>query len=387
MVLLRFILNFNKSLPEPKVFVTLREKYLKNYCNMKKFLLLAALALGAAAAAKAQDVIIMRSGEETQAIVQEIGDAQIRYKRFSNPNGPTYTMNKNEVFMIKYKNGEKDVFKDDPKPESAPAVNPASGGSVRLVGGNPPTAVTATAPVQQAVVYGGSAPFAVVPVNGGTAAEVPGAKIKQNPWPNKFKFGLNFGGGMEMLSTAWANDRYVTLTEIGWYINPKIYGEYVTGGKNGTLLGLAFGYNRANLGHHYEGQDEVDTYTVLDRLTLDIYAGNVLGKATYNSLTRQYEQDSFRSVLRYGIKLKMPVAGKWYYPGTGLELDITKNGLDFLAPAQASIFLDIMLHFGGFGLGFNFDYLFLGGHYNKKGHFSSTSSFGLGFGVSAEYSF
>lgn len=62
----------------------------------------------------AQDVIIRRDGDEIQAKVIRVGAAEIDYKKWSNQDGPTYSVNKSEVFIIKYGNGEKDVFKDDP---------------------------------------------------------------------------------------------------------------------------------------------------------------------------------------------------------------------------------------------------------------------------------
>ena len=65
------------------------------------------------AGAFAQDVIILRDGEDIQALVQEIGTDAVKYKKFDNPDGPTYTLKKSEIFMIRYVNGSKDVFKDE----------------------------------------------------------------------------------------------------------------------------------------------------------------------------------------------------------------------------------------------------------------------------------
>jgi hypothetical protein len=59
---------------------------------------------------KAQDVILLKSGEEIQAKVLEVTETEIRYKNFNNSEGPTYTKNKADIFMIKYPNGQKDVF-------------------------------------------------------------------------------------------------------------------------------------------------------------------------------------------------------------------------------------------------------------------------------------
>lgn len=58
----------------------------------------------------AQDTIIKRNGEEIQAKVLNINETQINYIKWNNQNGPTYTIAKSDVFMIKYENGEKDVF-------------------------------------------------------------------------------------------------------------------------------------------------------------------------------------------------------------------------------------------------------------------------------------
>jgi hypothetical protein len=60
----------------------------------------------------AQDVITLKSGDEIKAKVQEIGTDNVKYKKYENLDGPVYTLMKSEIFMIKYENGEKDIFKD-----------------------------------------------------------------------------------------------------------------------------------------------------------------------------------------------------------------------------------------------------------------------------------
>ena len=76
---------------------------------MKKILLSAALIL-TAFAVKAQDLIVLRNAEEISAKVTAITPDAVTYKRWSNPDGPTYTIEKAQIFYIKYQNGEKDVF-------------------------------------------------------------------------------------------------------------------------------------------------------------------------------------------------------------------------------------------------------------------------------------
>ena len=58
----------------------------------------------------AQDTIYTKSGNIIPAKVYEITQQEIRYQKSSNLEGPIYTINKNSVSLIEYKNGTKDVF-------------------------------------------------------------------------------------------------------------------------------------------------------------------------------------------------------------------------------------------------------------------------------------
>jgi len=60
----------------------------------------------------AQDVIIKKDGSEVEVKVLEIGAEFVKYKKLSNLDGPIYSITKNEIFLIKYENGEKDIFND-----------------------------------------------------------------------------------------------------------------------------------------------------------------------------------------------------------------------------------------------------------------------------------
>ena len=61
----------------------------------------------------AQDVIVKKDGSTIISKVLEVNIADIKYKKFSNLNGPTYTISKSDVMAINYKNGEKDVFNNN----------------------------------------------------------------------------------------------------------------------------------------------------------------------------------------------------------------------------------------------------------------------------------
>lgn len=57
------------------------------------------------------DLIVCNNGNEINAKVLEIGLAEIKYKKCDNPNGPTISIKKADVLMIKYPNGTKDIIK------------------------------------------------------------------------------------------------------------------------------------------------------------------------------------------------------------------------------------------------------------------------------------
>ncbi len=66
-----------------------------------------------------QDILIKKTGDELEVKVLKISSEEIEYKKWSNPDGPSYIVSKGEVFMIKYKNGNKDIFNDTPSQLSA----------------------------------------------------------------------------------------------------------------------------------------------------------------------------------------------------------------------------------------------------------------------------
>ena len=59
----------------------------------------------------AQDVIVKKDGSTIISKVLEVNIADIKYKKFSNQNGPTYTISKSDVMAINYENWEKDDFR------------------------------------------------------------------------------------------------------------------------------------------------------------------------------------------------------------------------------------------------------------------------------------
>ena len=76
---------------------------------MKNVLVLTILSLVALNVA-AQDIVVKKDGSTILAKVLEVNQDNIKYKKFSNPNGPTYTIGLSDVMAVNYENGEKDTF-------------------------------------------------------------------------------------------------------------------------------------------------------------------------------------------------------------------------------------------------------------------------------------
>jgi len=73
-----------------------------------------------------QDTITKKSGEDIQAKVLEVTLTEIKYKKFENQNGPTYSILKSNVQMIIYENRTKDIFNEGKQYESIPAPGPST---------------------------------------------------------------------------------------------------------------------------------------------------------------------------------------------------------------------------------------------------------------------
>lgn len=63
--------------------------------------------------AYAQDVIVKHDGSTILSKVIKVGTTEVEYKKYSNPDGPTYSILKSDILAINYENGDKDTFTDD----------------------------------------------------------------------------------------------------------------------------------------------------------------------------------------------------------------------------------------------------------------------------------
>ena len=86
---------------------------MKRKIKIKKRLLLFFIAIAVGVANSfAQDVITLKDGKEIIALVYEIGDIDVKYKKIDNPDGPNYVLKKSEIVKVKYANGSEDIFSE-----------------------------------------------------------------------------------------------------------------------------------------------------------------------------------------------------------------------------------------------------------------------------------
>ncbi len=96
---------------------------------LNKTLLLLASLLCLAASAAAQDLIVKTDSAKIEARILEISPSDVRYKRFSNPDGPTYVLPVQQIAYLRYANGEVERLQAapaaQPAPETAASAAPA----------------------------------------------------------------------------------------------------------------------------------------------------------------------------------------------------------------------------------------------------------------------
>ncbi|HNS17753.1 MAG TPA: hypothetical protein PKH94_01390 [Bacteroidales bacterium] len=63
-----------------------------------------------ATAASAQDILYKTDGSKEEVKILQVGNREIQYKKFDNPDGPVYVINKENTVMITYEDGDYDLF-------------------------------------------------------------------------------------------------------------------------------------------------------------------------------------------------------------------------------------------------------------------------------------
>ena len=77
---------------------------------MRQLLLSVVLVAAALHCAGAQDIILLRNGDELKAVVKEIGTEEVRYAVWPEGSGPLLTLSADDIFRITFQNGETQMF-------------------------------------------------------------------------------------------------------------------------------------------------------------------------------------------------------------------------------------------------------------------------------------
>jgi len=126
------------------------------------------------------DIIVFRNGNEVKAKVTEIGTDEIKYKRCDYLTGPVMSVKKSEVFMIKYANGEKEVFelKETEPVKTQPATTTTTAVSSRPI----------DHPKATGALVAGVIGLFIFPLFAGIAAVVLGNRVSRDASENPGKY-------------------------------------------------------------------------------------------------------------------------------------------------------------------------------------------------------
>lgn len=77
---------------------------------MKKIIVTFIAIVSLSIAVFSQDVITKKTGDDVQVKIIEVNQNELKYKQFDNADGPTFTIAKSDILMVRYENGTSDVF-------------------------------------------------------------------------------------------------------------------------------------------------------------------------------------------------------------------------------------------------------------------------------------
>lgn len=87
-------------------------KNYRNNENSNKVFTILIIALSVLQVCHAQDVIVLKDGSTILSKVTEVGKTELKYKKWSNIDGPNYVLSISDILSINYQNGEKEIFSD-----------------------------------------------------------------------------------------------------------------------------------------------------------------------------------------------------------------------------------------------------------------------------------
>ena len=81
----------------------------------------------------AQDLIVKKDGSVIQAKVTKVGTSEVEYKKWSNQDGPQYSMEIADILAINYKNGDKETFDNVSANRNSQAVKTQTEGQQNVI--------------------------------------------------------------------------------------------------------------------------------------------------------------------------------------------------------------------------------------------------------------
>ena len=117
---------------------------IKRMKNKNLLLLIFATLLANIGNVKAQDTLYLKNGAKIGSKILEITPTEIKYKKFDNIEGPTYTTHGSDISLVKYKNGAIDTIKVEP-PAAVVTKTPSKPAEPKPADPNP--AITPFGPV------------------------------------------------------------------------------------------------------------------------------------------------------------------------------------------------------------------------------------------------
>ena len=287
---------------------------------MKRIYLIAlVLAMSMATLAADFDILIKTNSEKIEALIQEVSDTEVKYKKVSNPDGPTYNIKMSELATIIYANGDVQAITQE-QDQAQPAQN-GSGFTFNYEG------------VEQA------------------QKEKKERQKRAYEWENFFLLNYQFG----RLNHHAVGFTYGRVKLAGWYISASIgidpnfhYGYQYTGLEYNREINVNVSYTYP----FYTGKISHNQVTfnagAIIRMVIPIYWYCGLGGGY---LTRTYELANGQWAM---------LAGNWQYKGMNLafETGLQGNIKGFTISAGYYMLTDCsgdnMQHELKFGIGYTF---------------------------------
>lgn len=101
---------------------------------MKKLILTVMICVLSLVTMSAHQTMTMANGEELEVEIVSMGIDEISYKKASNPNGPTYTTRRSNVFFIIYEDGKTEIITPQSAPQ--PVASNVNAGNVEVASSN-----------------------------------------------------------------------------------------------------------------------------------------------------------------------------------------------------------------------------------------------------------